>query len=422
MRTATVYPDRPIENAARTANQRNRKRVVTMAQDRLYGCDAEPPRRSPETGPPQGGPAGRLGPYCELEARNEVDGKRESRYSIATWYVRLLTDFSGECGVAPSLLFASRGIDPAILDDPDARISCQDFLEMCRLFQSLRPTPHLGLHLGRRMQHRYLGAYGFVLMSCSNTREILDQFSRYSVLANNAGQVRVDETQGFLIQTWRGAVSDPASAIFLDELVLASWTSMSRRISGRPDLAPLRIDFRHARPEKTDAYEHFFRCELRFDADDAAIVSSARDLDTRLPQGDPKVREILSALCERLLKQLGSPLEPEWLTACRRAIVEAFRNGEPDIAKIAATLKVAPAVLRQRFKDHSLGFRKFSDELRHELALGYLADSQLSLVDVAYLLGFSEQSAFQRAFKRWTGITPGEHRRNRSRPKYGSDP
>ncbi|HMO44444.1 MAG TPA: AraC family transcriptional regulator [Rubrivivax sp.] len=341
----------------------------------------------------------------------------ERRYSIATWYVRVLTDFSEECGVPAPRLFASCGVDPAILDDPDARISCHDFLEMCCFLQSLHPTPHLGLRLGQRMQHRYLGAYGFVLMSCSTTRELLDQFSRYSMLANNAGQVRVEERDGLLIQTWRGAVSDPASAIFLDELVLASWTSMGRRISGRPDIAPLSVSFRHSRPEDIGPYYQLFRCELKFSAAEATIISSARDLDARLPQGDPRVREILSALCERLLKQLGSPLEPEWLTACRRAIVEAFRNGEPDIARVAAALELSPATLRQRFKDQSLRFRTFNDELRHELALSYLADPQFSLVDVAYLLGFSEQSAFQRAFKRWTGITPGEHRRNLSSSK-----
>lgn len=393
-----------------------------MVQDRLYAPNAAP-LHPPEPGSPRGhGPAGRLGAYRELEARTEVDSKWEARYSIATWYVRLLTDFSEECGVPASRLFENRSIDPAVLDDPDARISCHDFLEMCRFFQSLHPTPHLGLQLGQRMQHRYLGAYGFVLMSCSTTRELLDQFSRYSVLANNAGQVRVEEQEGLLIQTWRGAVADEASAIFLDELVLASWTAMSRRISGRPDIAPLWVSFRHAQPDDIGRYQDLFRCELRFGADDAATVSSARGLDTRLPQGDPKVREILSALCERLLKQLGSPLEPAWLTACRRAIVEAFRNGEPDIGRIAAVLKLSPTTLRQRFKDQLLSFRTFSDELRHELALGYLADPQLSLVDVAYLLGFSEQSAFQRAFKRWTGITPGEHRRNRSSSKAVAKP
>ena len=92
-------------------------------------------------------------------------------------------------------------------------------------------------------------------------------------------------------------------------------------------------------------------------------------------------------------------------------MLESFQKGFPDMAEVARATQLSEQALKDKLNERGLSFRAFIDDLRQALAVGYMRDPTLSLVDVAYLLGFSEQSAFQRAFKRWTGQTPGDYRK-----------
>ena len=174
------------------------------------------------------------------------------------------------------------------------------------------------------------------------------------------------------------------------------------------------VSFRHARPLDVRAYEDVFRCPLRFDAPETALGIDARYLDVRLPHANAQLRRIMDDLCAQLLKQLGDTVEPAWLAIARRTVLESFKDGVPEVNAVAKATGFTEAQLKGQLSQRGLSFRGFIDELRRSLALGYTRDPSLGLVDIAFLLGFSEQSAFQRAFKRWTGMTPGDYRRTSS--------
>ncbi|RJF98633.1 AraC family transcriptional regulator [Noviherbaspirillum saxi] len=335
-----------------------------------------------------------------------------SRYTTATWVLRLLTEYSEELGLPAEDLLRRVGNEPGLLDDHDGRLPCDDFVRACAYVVSQFAIPHLGLRLGERMRPRYLGAYGFAVLSCSNMRELFVQLARYTALASNVGHIWVEENETAFIRYWRSFMDqgEPTPNL-LDEMAMASWITTARQTTGNPAMSPRWVAFRHSAPADLAPYQNLFRCEIRFDADEVALCFDREFLDVKLPQGDARVHALMTALCDRLLTQIGDPSEPKWLTDCRRVIINAFRNGEPDVGYVAKILGLPPSVLRQKLKQHALYFRTFVDELRHDLALTYLADHTLALLDIAYLLGFSEQSAFQRAFKRWTGKTPGEYRK-----------
>ncbi|WP_374442616.1 helix-turn-helix domain-containing protein [Pseudomonas panipatensis] len=126
----------------------------------------------------------------------------------------------------------------------------------------------------------------------------------------------------------------------------------------------------------------------------------------------PPVSVHIPALLFDLLMELGDVLEPTWLSIARRTVFESFCHGVPDIKVVAAATGFSEAKLKDRLAERGLSFRGFIDDLRRALAVGYMGNHGFSLVDVAYLLGFSEQSSFQRAFNRWTGKTPGDYRRS----------
>lgn len=333
--------------------------------------------------------------------------------TVSGSFIRVLVDFCVANGLAASELLASCGQQQSLLDDPDARISYLVFMDLCRLLAKQLNEPSVGVLIGQRMKPSFLGPYGIALISCSSARETLAAAARYSVLAVDVGSVEIEEQAKETFRLWCNPLSDnvPDGYIF-DDLILSSWMSMMRQVLGLPDLAPLWVSFKHRRPADVSAYESLFRCPLRFGAADYAIGTETKYLDMPLTQGHPEIKASMNALCEQMLKKLQSPAEPAWLGETRRLIVESFKNGSPDLTEIAKKMNTGPAALKARMARSSLTFRQLVEDVRYELALRYLQDPMLTLVDIAYLLGFSEQSAFQRAFKRSAGITPGQHRKD----------
>ncbi|MEL0027973.1 MAG: AraC family transcriptional regulator, partial [Perlucidibaca sp.] len=158
-------------------------------------------------------------------------------------------------------------------------------------------------------------------------------------------------------------------------------------------------------------HQRFFACPLSFDADENAIAFPIGVMELALLQPNPPLMLMLDEVCDRLLARLQSETEPDWLQQCRRAIVESLRGDVPVIERIAPVLGLSPRALRRKLTSSGLSFRDLVDDLRRDLAQRYIKDHELSLVDIAFLLGFSQQSAFQRAFRRWTGEAPGQRRR-----------
>jgi AraC-like DNA-binding protein len=187
--------------------------------------------------------------------------------------------------------------------------------------------------------------------------------------------------------------------------------TFSRWATNREDLNPLWVSFKHAKPADVRCYEGLFRCELRFGSNETAIGANAELAELRLPQANPQVRLLMEDLCNDLVKQLGNALEPGWLASARRSTILAIQQGVPSSDEIAKAIGLHPEQFKLLLASRGLSFRALLDDLRHALALRHMQDSSLSLVDIAYLLGFSEQSSFQRAFKRWSGFTPGDYRK-----------
>lgn len=352
-----------------------------------------------------------------MRSKESGDGMRPERAvesrTVSGSFIRVLVDFCKANSLSVSDLLANCGQHESLLETPDARIPYPVFMDLCRYLAKVLDDPAIGVLVGQRMKPSFLGPYGIALISCDTVRETLVQAARYSVLAVDLGSVELEERDGEVIRHWRNPFSDSVTDGYIfDDLILSSWTVMIRQIIGVPSMAPRWVSFRHARPGDVTAYEDLFGCELRFGAASNAIASDAAHLDLRLEQGHPEIKAAMNSLCEQLLKRLQSPTEPEWLSETRRLVVESFKSGNPELADIALQLGTSSAALKARLTRSSLTFRQLVEDVRYELAQRYLQDPMLTLVDIAYLLGFSEQSAFQRAFKRSSGVTPGQHRKD----------
>lgn len=171
---------------------------------------------------------------------------------------------------------------------------------------------------------------------------------------------------------------------------------------------PLFVTFRHEAPENCQAYEDFFGCPVHFNCPEVAIRYSTALLNKPLKNRDPELLALLEQHANRQLDQL--PQEDPALVEIRKAIAKSLNEGDPDIEQVSGYLGYSSRTTQRRLQKSGTNFRTELSVVRHELAASYLRDPRLQIVDIAMLLGYSEHSAFTRAFREWTGKTPKQAR------------
>lgn len=331
--------------------------------------------------------------------------------TVAAHLVRLVTDHAGSRGLSVERLMAQIGQSPQMLDDAEARLPFLEFSRLCEAAAQKLGDPFFGLHAGEQVKPGHLGILGFALMSCATLGEALERSRRYSGVVVDVYRNELSLCDGECIRYWRSRLGGRASVDRLqDEMRMAVWVTLVRWGTGRSDFAPNWVAFQHAQPADVGEYARVFRCPVRYGAEDSALAFPQALLTLPLPQANAPARRALDALCERLVQRLGKRNEPAWVGAVRSAILASFERGGPELCDVARAVGMDAAELVDLLARCGLSLRSMVNELRRDLALAYVLDPGLSLADIAFLLGFSEQSAFQRAFKRWTGKTPGEYR------------
>lgn len=331
--------------------------------------------------------------------------------TVAAQLVRLVTGYAASCGLPVERLLAEIGQTPETMGDAESRLPFLDFSHLCESAAQQLGDPFFGLHAGEQVKPGHLGVLGFALMSCATLGEALERTRRYSAVVMDVCRNELSLRDGECVRYWRSQlVSREPVGRLQDDLNMAVWVTLVRWAAGRSDFAPNWVAFQHAQPSDVSEYARVFRCPMRFCAEESALAFPPVLLDLPLPQSNPSARRMMDALCERLVQRLGKRNEPAWVGEVRSAVLASFERGGPKLCEVARAVGKEEAELVDLLTRCGLSFRGMVNDLRRELALAYVADRSLSLVDITFLLGFSEQSAFQRAFKRWAGKTPGEYR------------
>jgi AraC-like DNA-binding protein len=193
-----------------------------------------------------------------------------------------------------------------------------------------------------------------------------------------------------------------------DETAIASLVQMARELCGK-SFAPEQVDFVNPQPAQLKPYRDYFGCAVRFGQARTTVRFPARFLALPLRHPDPALLELLARQADALLAELPGAGDVE--QSVRRCIARLSRDGEPTLQRVAGELHTTPRTLHRRLEAGGHNFRGLREDTRRRLAEEYLRDPRLQLGEIAQLLGFSEQSAFSRSFRRWTGRTPSAFRR-----------
>ncbi|MCB9564479.1 MAG: AraC family transcriptional regulator [Kofleriaceae bacterium] len=314
-------------------------------------------------------------------------------------------------GVDPAEITRETGFDPTLAGDPDARIDFAVEEALWATAARLTGDDAFGLHAAEALRPGAFDVLDYAVRTAPTVRAALDRVARYNRLEHDvatftigdAGDPEVVRIEHRLAGV--GVVQHRHSA----EMTMASLVVVAAQISGAPVVARA-VELRHAAPASTAEHVRVLGVEPRFDAATNAVELAREVLDRPCPAADPVLARVIERHAEALL---AARPDPAARTSQRVRALLAQLLGEQDasLGAVAARLRLSERSLQRRLADEGLTFDAVLDDLRRELALRYLADPRIAIAEVAYLLAYSETSAFHRAFKRWTGATPAEARR-----------
>lgn len=331
------------------------------------------------------------------------------RRTVAVLCAHKLLDAAIAAGLDPARvpLILARDVEGERFE---ARISYDAQLALWETLMRALDDPGFPVFVGARSQPRDYDVVGFAYMTRANLREALDQAHRYGSVWGDGSYWDTTHSGDTLILTLH--VESPArlGGRSLSECLLAEIVHSGRLLTGT-DVRPIEVRFRHPAPRDTRAIEAFFKAPVRFDQPESQLVLDAATLATPLLKADPDLAAFFAHRADDLLERHSA----EGLAQRLRALLEGeLGRGLPTLETAAARLGMSARTLRRRLQEEGTTFQDILDETRCELAKRHLGEDKLALGEVAFLLGFSEPSAFHRAFKRWTGQTPLSYRRLRA--------
>ena len=334
---------------------------------------------------------------------------------LSVGFVQSLEETVRHLGHDPAPLLAHYGLEPARLAEPGARLSIPRYMHLGHAAITLTGNPALGLHMGRLSRLSQAGLAGVTAAQAPTVGEAARTLLRFEPLyaANYRGQSTFDEDpQGAWLRFYSISPYNAYNRFVVDSL-LAGWLAQLSSVAGMP-LHAERIDIEFEAPAYAEQYQGLCLTPVHFAAETNQLRLSRNQLELRNSTHCPSTWQHLLQLCELELEQRTR------IRSLSERIVQLLGpllsgGHEPDLEEIANRLQLPTWTLRRKLAEEGTQFRTILNDTRRDLAMAYIRDTELAFGEIAYLLGFASAEAFQRAFKRWSGVTPGDFRRSQRR-------
>lgn len=331
--------------------------------------------------------------------------KRAHRRTIPESFVHLLYDYLQARDIDPQALLGHPR--PPVNHDRPGSFPIELWTSLLQRAAEHLRDPTLGLQLGQHITPRHAGLLGYLLIASSNLEQALQRLDRYQQLIYDVTPMQCRQGTDYVDLVWGAEQGRPGNLV--DETSITALVQFCRDISGQP-LQPRLVQFINPPPADLTPYHAYFGCPVLFDQAETLVRVASAALAWPLRAADPALGEVMERHAEILLAKL--PQEQPLIEQLRQSIAACLHLGEPSIDVIAAQLGRSARSLQRDLQSNGSSFREVLNGLRKELAHAYLQQPHLSMLDIAMLLGYTEQSAFSRSFRQWTGVAPSEYRRH----------
>ena len=323
--------------------------------------------------------------------------------------VPLLAAYVKEQGHDSDPILQLTGIRGRDLKDPDLRVPETASREAWRLAMAITADEAIGLHVAEWFPRGALDLIEYAFRTSATLGGGLDRLARYSRLINDRLAVHVLH-KGPGVRFFIGAADarplHPQRAEFCIALALRL-----ARDATATHLVPVEVLFAHAAPVDSTEHHAFFRSPIHFSSGANGMVFSDADGARVFEGADAVLGAVIRRRLDTVLARQDRPVDASTAARVRRMLIEGMGQEARSVTTIAREMGLSARTLSRRLVEEGTSFRSIQDEVRRDLAMALLADTSVSIAEVAFFLGYAEPAPFHRSFKRWTGTTPQFHRR-----------
>jgi len=306
-----------------------------------------------------------------------------------------------DLGVDPDPLIREAGLDPQKFDDATSVIPHAALGRLLRLCVARTKCPHFGLLVGKRATIQSLGLVGRLMQHSATVGDALRALVSHLNVQDRVAVPSLSIVGDVALLSYCIYQPDARSADQLLDGVIAAAVNALRALCGS-GWHPTEVFLPRAYPADAEAFRRHFQAPVRFNHEDAAILFPVRDLQIRIGGADPMLRTML----EEKLRQMRGGSGSAFSDDIRRLLRIRLASRRCSADDVAALLAITRRTLSRRLKGTGAGYRSITNETRFEIARQLLGQTEVPLGQIAAALGYSEASAFTRAFRRWSGVTP----------------
>ena len=332
-----------------------------------------------------------------------------ARPMISVAGMRGLLDAVVAAGGNPDEILSNVGIERSVFSDPDGFIPSVSFAGFMEEAARATGDDCFGLHFGENYNPKNIGPLVYAVLNSPTIGAGIENVGRYQKVLNESAR-------------WFCSIEGERASIrhLLTDLGIAAPRQQNEctmaialntfRLMVGSQWAPQEVQFTHEAPAQISEHLRVFGAPVLFGCETNALVVDREFVERQVPAADPRLYRILKRYLDSVLKEM--PREDHFVSSIRKAIAESMRDGDPKLTKVAKKMAMGPRTLQRRLKESGFDFKKLIEDTRQRFAVSYLKNPKTSLTEVAFLLGYSELSAFNRAFKRWMGSTPLDYQRS----------
>jgi len=328
-----------------------------------------------------------------------------SRTTSAVW-VKGIGEMLAAEGLDVDALFAAADIDRSALDAPGARLVSEKISRLWELAVERSGNPAIALAQHQTARPASFDVVGYTMMSCADLRSAFERLIRYMLILSDAlTMTMTEERDGYRLTFVLSGGSWPVPRprieyIFITVIGFCRWIV-------RREVFPKAIELAYSAPADLAPHQTAFHCPIRFDAPRDSMLFARSDMIEALPTSNPMLAELHERFAGEYLQRFD---HAQVSYRAREVIIQRLPDGEPRRDQIASALRMSERTMQRRLEEERTSFVQLLDDTRRELAEQYLSRLNLSLAQAAYLLGFSDQSSFFRACRRWFKLSPGQYR------------
>lgn len=324
--------------------------------------------------------------------------------TLPAYSLRALCNYLFAQGISKDLVLSRLNTTESDLDSADGTYLVTQFEDLLSFGGQHLNIPNIGFQHGRVFNISFWGILGYIVAASPNLAQALKYQQRYQCLLGNSGLAYHDISDDVVTMRWLSEVGASPNSV---EQVITAWAAFAF-IHTQSTEQPLSVHFTHEPlVDDLSEYQDFFRCPVFFNAEFNGIKVTPKNFTLPICTSNAQVLNVLCSHAEHslLAKQRTTPLD-----IIRQFIVETLPNKVPELGDIANHLGMSERQVQRLLRKYNTNLTQFLDRTRLTLALAYLTQSDHGLLYISQVLGYSEQSAFQRAFKRRYQVTPREYR------------